>query len=249
MDTDHFLNNSSSYDEINTDLHYEIFRKYIDIINRFIIETIDDLQTQPFHTQFIYIQNGLNILYHIFFFTFFYTQNLNSSIKNTITGMLYYTEFFKQIQQNEIQENLSYKDASIFVYSKTLFPINTNHSIQHTISKFTISSQASKLFQSILLSIIDYEQSIQSHSLLYDAFIHLLQSKKIQTKFEQIYPNFHKWIYHIIHLKTSNQLIIYIILFWKLSIHKKFISSYNDKSLSFAIISLSPIQFVNLFFK
>ena len=256
MESEHFLQNNSSYQDINTDLHHEIIQKYIDIINRFILHSIEESQNQSFHILYIYIQNGLNILYHIFFITFFYTKNLNSSIKNTITGMLYCTEFFKQIYQNELNENLTYKDASNFVYSKTLFFIDKRFSKNiHSIhSKWNLSSFTCKIYQFILLHILSTSKTLHSHQILYKNYTNFLQSHNISTLFEPTITHFNKWIMTLIHYIPHKHIPLYISIFFTFSKKYKCITSF-DSILSNHIINQSilsnhsPIQFISTFFQ
>lgn len=256
MESEHFLENNSSYQHINTDLHHEIVKKYIDIINRFIIHSIEESQNQSFHILYIYIQNGLNILYHIFFITFFYTKNLNSSIKNTITGMLYYTEFFKQINQNDMNQNLNYKDASIFVYSKTLFHIDKKFSKNiHSIhSKWNLSSFTSKVYQDILLLLIFYHKSLLCHQKLYSIFSSFLTSNSISTLFEPTITHFNKWIITIIPLIPSHLITLYISIFFSFSKKFKCIPNFhnilnNTHYIQYIIQHFSPLHTISLFFQ
>ena len=70
---------------------------------------------------------GLHTLKHIFNTIILYTKNLELTVYHTKKAYLFYVEFIGQIgEDNNSYLQLNSKDATLFVYKKTIFEINND---------------------------------------------------------------------------------------------------------------------------
>jgi hypothetical protein len=70
-------------------------------------------------------ERGLETLMHIFSITFYYTKNLELTFYHTQKAYYFYIEFIEQISDDNVTFlQLSSRDASLFVYKKTIFELN-----------------------------------------------------------------------------------------------------------------------------
>ena len=69
---------------------------------------------------------GLDTISHVFEIILFYTKNLELTYFHSQKAFYFYVEFIGQItNEQHIFLNLSSRDATLFVYKKTIFDINT----------------------------------------------------------------------------------------------------------------------------
>ena len=121
------LNNIENYNkEIDIPEHI-LFLKYIGLIHEFIEHSAENIFIQKSdYLKYILITGIKNILY-IFNFIILYTKNLDLTIYHTQKAMLYYIEFIGQIgDDNHSFLKLNTKDATLFIYKKTIFDINND---------------------------------------------------------------------------------------------------------------------------
>lgn len=89
------------------------------------------------------VRKGVEIINHVFTQCLIYTKNLELSFQTAQSAFLYYCEFMNQIgNENHSYLKLSVKDATLFVYKKTIFEIN-----QTIRSNFTTLSQDVELIE------------------------------------------------------------------------------------------------------
>ena len=121
------LNNIENYNkEIDAPEHI-LFLKYIGLIHELIEYSADNIFIQKTdYLKYILITGIKNILY-IFNFLILYTKNLDLTIYHTQKSILYYIEFIGQIgDDNHSFLKLNTKDATLFIYKKTIFEINND---------------------------------------------------------------------------------------------------------------------------
>ena len=103
----------------------EILTKFVSAIveyMRFISEKIT--MKNKLYYMFIF-ERGLETLMHIFSITFYYTKNLELTFYHTQKAYYFYIEFIEQISDDNVTFlQLSSRDASLFVYKKTIFELN-----------------------------------------------------------------------------------------------------------------------------
>lgn len=127
------MSNNSLQNINNYNLNYinsttEIFTKYIGLITEYIVQIIDVIYIKN-NTYYKYIINkGIETLSHVFKLIMLYTKNLEITYFYGQKAFYYYTEFIGQIIQIEDEHQsflqLNCKDASLFVYKKTIFELN-----------------------------------------------------------------------------------------------------------------------------
>lgn len=161
--------------EINYSLHNsENFKKELecelsDVVNKisqlftdyfkFIIENIKLKYTN--HSRFIIIR-GLDTIISVFNHILFYTKNLDATYFHCQKAFYFYVEFVGQISEDEKTFlQLSSKDATIYVYKKTIYEIsNEDRKLNENISDYTrfkinIINSCVDLYKTLLLHLIN----------------------------------------------------------------------------------------------
>jgi hypothetical protein len=101
--------------------------KYIDLINEYVIHASENIKIQNIELYIYVFERGIDTLQHIFIMLLMYTRNLDLTYHHCNKAYLYYIEFISQIgEDNNSFLQLNSKDATLFVYKKTIFDINTN---------------------------------------------------------------------------------------------------------------------------
>jgi len=140
--------------EVTIDL---ILERYLQLLDDYISLFLENIKINNEQYYKYLLNNGIKTLNHVFIFILMYTRNL--SIANFFCEKSYYMyiEFVSQIDnQNHSFLQLTGKDASLFVYKKTIYEIDNN------IRKDYICKEKNQLdiiniFFSILLKIFNLE--------------------------------------------------------------------------------------------
>lgn len=117
-------NNDNYKTQVNFDIE-TITERYLNIC----IEYFKYLEDNKFNISNDYykyvVGNGINSINNIFKILLLYTKNLDLVLFHTQKSFIYYIEFITQIgDENNNFLQLNSKDASLFVYKKTIFEIN-----------------------------------------------------------------------------------------------------------------------------
>lgn len=106
----------------------DILIKFVSVIieyMRFISEKITIRNKQ--HYKFIF-ERGFETLIHVFSFIIYYTKNLELTMYHTQKAFYFYIEYVEQISNDNITFlQLSSRDATMFVYKKTIYEINNDY--------------------------------------------------------------------------------------------------------------------------
>jgi hypothetical protein len=106
----------------------EILNKFVNILieyMRFISQKI--IMKNKKYYCFIF-ERGIETLIHVFSVIFYYTKNLNLTFYHTQKACYFYVEFIEQISDDNVTFlQLSSRDATLFVYKKTIFDINNEY--------------------------------------------------------------------------------------------------------------------------
>jgi len=121
------LQNSNNYNINLKETSKYIFSKYINIINEYIKLFFENVKILD-KTYYLYIfKKGLECISHIFNMLLLYTNNLEITKMYSEKSYYYYVEFISQIENtNNNFLQLNSKDASLFIYKKTIFDINND---------------------------------------------------------------------------------------------------------------------------
>ena len=121
------MNTDIANQPFNKDLNRsipEIIDKYIDLICEYFA-FIDEKKNITHKKQYHYLRTrGLDTITHVFVIMLFYTKNLELTFYHSQKSFYLYVEFIEQIF--DVQHtflHLSSRDASVFVYKKTIYEI------------------------------------------------------------------------------------------------------------------------------
>lgn len=122
------LLNISNFNKKMTSSVEDVLEKYMLVVieyKNFISEKI--VMKNKKHFEFIY-RRGLDTISHVFSMILFYTKNLDITYYHSQKSFYFFVEFIEQIidiQHSFLQ--LSSRDASVFVYKKTIYEINNEY--------------------------------------------------------------------------------------------------------------------------
>lgn len=123
------LHNSDNYFQSLTHSPNEILNKYRLLVVEYLLfinETINNCKTND-NFKFI-IFRGLTTITHVFIFTLHRSKNLNMTYFHSQKAFYYYTEFIGQIISDQnVFLQLTSRDATMFVYKKTIFEIHNDY--------------------------------------------------------------------------------------------------------------------------
>lgn len=105
-----------------------LFLKYIGLIHEIVECSAEKVSIEKKeYLRYILIKAIKNTLY-IFTILLLYTKNLDLTIYHTQKSILYFIEFIGQLgDENHNFLKLNSKDATLFVYKKTIFEIDSNY--------------------------------------------------------------------------------------------------------------------------
>ena len=122
------LQNLENYKNDYTHGTAEIFTKYKGLITEYFIQCIDNLYIKNVAYYKYILIKGVETLTHVFKILLLYTKNLPLTYAHCQKSLYYYVEFICQIGDDAHSFlQLSTKDASLFVYKKTIFDINNEY--------------------------------------------------------------------------------------------------------------------------
>ena len=117
-------NNDNYKQNINYNLE-NILEKYLSILTEYF-KHLEEIHFNIYNRYYKYIIiNGINCINNIFKILLLYTNNIELVLYHTQKSFIYYIEFITQIgDENNNFLQLNSKDATLFVYKKTIFEIN-----------------------------------------------------------------------------------------------------------------------------
>ena len=187
-------------------IYHSKLKESIDIILQKYISLIEDYQNLFFENIKInnekyykyLLLNGIKTISTVFLFILMYTRSLPTTYFHTEKSYYIYIEFVSQIDnQNHSFLQLNGKDASLFVYKKTIFEIDNN------IKKDFVCKEKEKLdivnnFYGILLKLYNYNLEDEEFNSLEDY-------KSNLKKINQINFNILTQIVNFFSLKSFSQ--------------------------------------------
>jgi len=119
------LNNSENYKtELDTDIT-DIVKKISELFLDYFKYIIENIKLKKNNLFRFIIMRGLDTLIHVFKTIFFYTRNIELAYFHCQKSFYFYVEFVTQISDDEkLFLKLSSRDATTYVYKKTIFEIN-----------------------------------------------------------------------------------------------------------------------------
>jgi len=121
----------SNTDNYNQDFEFSDTKtyvgRYVELINEYMLYVVENMIIQDDAYLLFSIQRGVETIMHCFKFLLMYTKNLELTIYQCKKALYYYIEFIGQISDVSLHHSylqLNSKDATLFVYKKTIFDIN-----------------------------------------------------------------------------------------------------------------------------
>ena len=156
----YILNNLENYNKELSETTVDIFIKYVNLINEFIIESCENLYMKNINYNIYIIKKGVETLSHIFSILLLYTMNLELVYHHCQNSLFYYIEFISQISGENNFLQLTLKDSALFVYKKTIFEINNDYKSSFVISekdnlKIDTINYLIKIYNSLLYLLLE----------------------------------------------------------------------------------------------
>jgi len=185
----------------NLDHYYElldysvtnILVKYIEILIEYIQHCNENIKIINNSYKKYAIKKGISVISHVFNIILYYTKNLNMTYSYCRKSIIYYVEFMGQIE-NDMKTflQLNSKDASLFVFKKTIYEISNNKKkyyipCDNEVYTFDCIYDSTKLFNTLMFDYIQTHDGLdlkQLESKLYKIFnnvISLSTKKDYQT--------------------------------------------------------------------
>jgi len=122
---DYSLNNLDNYNkQLDCEMN-DIVEKYILLLNEFLKFILEKMKFKNNNYSKFIIIRGYETITTIFNFILYYTKNMDLTIYHCQKSYYYYFEFIEQISSVEHSFlQLNSRDASIYVYKKTLFDLH-----------------------------------------------------------------------------------------------------------------------------
>lgn len=106
----------------------DMFHKYINLVSEFTGQASESINISNLDYYKYVIIKGIETITHVFRLLLLYTKNIELSYYNCKKALYYYIEFIGQIgEDNHEFLKLTSKDASLFVYKKTIFAIQNSY--------------------------------------------------------------------------------------------------------------------------
>jgi hypothetical protein len=112
----------------NTENIKTVKEKYTMLVAEFLLCAAENIIVQNEKYFVFVLQRGLETIKHCFKMIYMYTRNLDLTIYHCKKAFCYYVEFIGQIgDDHHTYLQLTSKDATMFVYKKTIFEIDNSY--------------------------------------------------------------------------------------------------------------------------
>jgi hypothetical protein len=129
IDNPHYIiTRLENYRPKNTHSIHDILTKFVSVILEYLSLIEEKIHMKnPDCYKFI-VMRGLETIIHVFSMLFYYTQNLDLTYYHSQKAYYFYIEFIEQISDDNVSFlQLSSRDATTFVYKKTIYEINSEY--------------------------------------------------------------------------------------------------------------------------
>ncbi len=117
--------------------------RYTGLVCDYLIYAAENIVIRNGRYYTFVVQRGLETLRHIFRLLLLYTRNIDLTVHHCKKAYYYYVEFIGQIgDDSHSYLQLNSKDATLFVYKKTLYEISNAHR-----TKFALAAGEKKLLE------------------------------------------------------------------------------------------------------
>jgi hypothetical protein len=162
-----------------------ILSKFCELINEYLFHITENIIIQNRQYYIFILLRGLNTIKHIFNTMLLYTKNLDLTIYHTKKAYLFYVEFIGQIgEENNSYLQLNSKDATLFVYKKTIFEINNEYRKQFVLNndekeRFKLFDIFSKLVVEMFETVVYNENFKGKTRMSYMMYIQKMTNKAV----------------------------------------------------------------------
>ena len=142
--------------------------RYVELINEYMLYVVENMIIQDDAYLLFLIRRGVETIMHCFKFLLMYTKNLELTIYQCKKALYYYIEFIGQISDVSLHHSylqLNSKDATLFVYKKTIYDINNMYR-----KNFTLDDKEQQFLNSISNIIMLFNATL----------FHLLQKERLK---------------------------------------------------------------------
>ena len=161
-DSNYSLQNIENYKkELNGDIN-EIVQKYFNILVEYYKFIIENIKIKNKHFSRFIINRGVDTVTNVFLNLLLYTKNIDVTYFHCQKSFYFYVEFVGQISEDEkMFLQLTSRDASTYVYKKTIFEINNefkkmnDNMSSNTKDSFEIINIYIILYKNYLLKVIE----------------------------------------------------------------------------------------------
>jgi hypothetical protein len=208
--------------------NYEEFFKLLkNYTNVFYKNMLTKYLNNPNYLEMLYVK-GLFLLKNIFILLFFYCENINEVLLTSEKAYIYYIEFLIQINLNAMNLELTFRDAVLFTYKKTLLSYkkqNNTNTIKEKINK-DLDTNLNILCNIFYLidnrNFIEYDESITTST---SDYINAFVITKINN-IKQLEKKIKHYLITNINLSELNNILLSL----RDSVEKKIIINLNNKS-------------------
>lgn len=207
--------------------NYEEFFKLLkNYTNVFYKNMLTKYLNNPNYLEMLYVK-GLFLLKNIFILLFFYCENINEVLLTSEKAYIYYIEFLIQINLNAMNLELTFRDAVLFTYKKTLLSYkkqNNTNTIKEKINK-DLDTNLNILCNIFYLidnrNFIEYDESITTST---NDYINAFVITKINN-IKQLEKKVKHYLITNINLSELNNILLSL----RDSVEKKIIINPNNK--------------------
>ena len=243
MTDKYLLQNLENYNKELEYTHSDVFLKYVEVLNNYLILSIENIQIQNEEYKKYIIKKGLETIEHIFSFILYYTLNPGLTLYYCEQGFIYYIEFIGQmIISGDNTLSLSIKDSILFVYKKTIFDVSKEYRENYDLNdtdnkKIKTIKHLSSVYKNILFLYIDGLNFNNQKQILIHKESNVLKNIVINVlcnEFEnETFPDSLNTIdYFVNFIKLNDDLSLYN----KLNIIEIFIKKFNKYGITLDIL-------------
>lgn len=157
MSSNHSLQNLDNYNSEYGAVPTEMFAKYVGLLTEYLVRMVESVSIRSDEYFNFVVIKGIEVISHIFRMLLMYTRNVDLTYYHCHKAFAYYIEFIGQIgDDHHAFLQLNSKDASLFVYKKTIFDLNTEYK-----KEFTASDDDTSIIECIFLLTELYSSSLK----------------------------------------------------------------------------------------
>ena len=160
-DSSYSLHNNENFkNESSFDIN-DAIKKYAELIIEYFKFIMENIKMKNINLLRFIIIRGLDTITNIFLYIIYFTKNIDLTYFHSQKSYYFYVEFVSQISDDEkMFLQLTSRDATIYVYKKTIFDINNelkklNEEVTEEFKlKMNIIKSYINLYQTYLIKII-----------------------------------------------------------------------------------------------